>query len=153
MGDLTFTHWSGEQRDLVEPSDLDCLRIKKGSLSASERLEIESHVTHTFRFLKQIPWTRDLKGVPEIAYAHHEKLGGGGYPRNLEAPEIPVQSRAMTISDIFDALTAQDRPYKLAVPLPKSLNILQAEAKDGNVDRVLLDLFIEAKVYERTTKV
>ncbi len=153
VGDLKFTHWSGEQRELVEASDLDCLRIKKGSLSASERLEIESHVTHTFRFLKQIPWTRDLKGVPEIAYAHHEKLGGGGYPRNLEAPEIPVQSRAMTISDIFDALTAQDRPYKLAVPLPKSLNILHEEAKDGNVDRVLLDLFIEAKVYERTTKV
>ncbi len=152
MGDLRFTHWSGEQRELVEPADLDCLRIRKGSLSTSERLEIESHVTHTFRFLKQIPWTRDLKGVPEIAYAHHEKLGGGGYPRNLEAPAIPVQSRAMTISDIFDALTAQDRPYKNAVPLPKSLSILDEEAKSGNVDQVLLDLFIEAKVFERTTK-
>ena len=152
VGDLKFTHWSGKQQDLVERSDLNCLRIRKGSLSSSERMEIESHVTHTFRFLKQIPWTRDLKGVPEIAYAHHEKLGGGGYPRNLEAPAIPVQSRAMTISDIFDALTAQDRPYKLAVPLAKSLNILHEEAKDGNVDRVLLDLFIEAKIYERTTK-
>ena len=152
VGDLKFTHWSGEQQDLVERSDLNCLRIRKGSLSSSERMEIESHVTHTFRFLKQIPWTRDLKGVPEIAYAHHEKLGGGGYPRNLEAPAIPVQSRAMTISDIFDALTAQDRPYKQAVPLTKSLHILQEEANDGNVDRVLLDLFIEAKIYERTTK-
>ena len=152
VGGLTFTHWSGEQRGLVEPTDLDCLRIKKGSLSTAERLEIESHVTHTFRFLKQIPWTRDLQGVPEIAFAHHEKLGGSGYPRGLQAPAIPVQSRAMTISDIFDALTAQDRPYKLAVPLAKSLNILHEEANDGNVDRVLLDLFIEAKIYERTTK-
>jgi HD-GYP domain-containing protein (c-di-GMP phosphodiesterase class II) len=153
VGELEFTHWSGERRPLVERSDLNCLRIRKGSLSDTERLEIESHVSHTFRFLKQIPWTRDLKGVPDIAYAHHEKLGGGGYPRGLDAPAIPVQSRAMTISDIFDALTAQDRPYKLAVPLAKSLLILHEEANDGNVDRALLDLFIEAKIFERTTKV
>ena len=153
VGELEYTHWSGERRHLVERADLNCLRIRKGSLSDSERMEIESHVTHTFRFLKQIPWTRDLQGVPEIAYAHHEKLGGSGYPRGLQAPAIPVQSRAMTISDIFDALTAQDRPYKLAVPLAKSLNILHEEANDGNVDRVLLDLFIEAKIFERTTKV
>ncbi|MBL0211442.1 MAG: GAF domain-containing protein [Holophagaceae bacterium] len=152
VGELEFTHWSGERRQLVERSDLNCLRIRKGSLSDSERLEIESHVTHTFRFLKQIPWTRDLEGVPEIAFAHHEKLGGRGYPRGLQAPAIPVQSRAMTISDIFDALTAQDRPYKLAVPLSKSLNILNEEANDGNVDRVLLDLFIEARIFERTAK-
>ncbi len=153
VGDLEFTHWTGERRHLVERADLNCLRIRKGSLSDSERLEIESHVTHTFRFLKQIPWTRDLQGVPDIAYAHHEKLGGSGYPRGLQALAIPVQSRAMTISDIFDALTAQDRPYKLAVPLTKSLNILHEEANDGNVDRVLLELFIEAKIFERTSKV
>ena len=152
VGDLQYTHWSGERRELVEPSDLDCLRIRKGSLSSTERLEIESHVTHTFKFLKQIPWTRDLKGIPEIAYAHHEKLGGGGYPRNIKFPAIPVQSRAMTISDIFDALTAQDRPYKNAVPVPKSLSILEEEANDGNLDRDMLDLFIQAKVYERTAR-
>ncbi len=152
VGELEFTHWSGERRQLVERSDLNCLRIRKGSLSESERLEIESHVTHTFRFLNQIPWTRDLQGVPEIAFAHHEKLGGSGYPRGLQAAAIPVQSRAMTISDIFDALTAQDRPYKLAVPLAKSLNILHEEANDGNVDRVLLELFIEARIFERTAK-
>ncbi len=152
VGELEFTHWSGERRQLVERSDLNCLRIRKGSLSDTERLEIESHVTHTFRFLNQIPWTRDLQGVPEIAFAHHEKLGGRGYPRGLQAADIPVQSRAMTISDIFDALTAQDRPYKLAVPLTKSLNILHEEANDGNVDRVLLELFIEAKIFERTAK-
>ena len=152
VGELEYTHWSGERKPLVERADLNCLRIRKGSLSDSERLEIESHVTHTFRFLRQIPWTRDLQAVPDIAYAHHEKLGGKGYPRGLQAPAISVQSRAMTISDIFDALTAQDRPYKLAVPLAKSLNILNEEASDGNVDRVLLDLFIEAKIFERTTK-
>ena len=150
LEDLTFTHWTGERRELVEPESLASLRIRKGSLSEAERLEIESHVTHTFRFLERIPWTRDLSGIPEIAYAHHERLSGRGYPRHLGAPEIPVQSRAMAIADVFDALTAQDRPYKGAVPLERSLAILQEEARDGALDHPLLDLFIEAKVFERT---
>ena len=147
---LTFTHWSGERRELVEPDNLASLRIRRGSLSEAERFEIESHVTHTFRFLERIPWTRDLAGVPEIAYAHHERLSGRGYPRQLGAPEIPIQSRAMAIADVFDALTARDRPYKGAVPLQRSLSILEEEARDGALDRPLLDLFIEAKVFERT---
>jgi HD-GYP domain-containing protein (c-di-GMP phosphodiesterase class II) len=148
---LTYTHWSGERRELVEPQSMASLRIRRGSLSEAERLEIESHVTHTFRFLERIPWTRDLSGVPEIAYAHHERLSGRGYPRQLGAPEIPVQSRAMAIADVFDALTAQDRPYKGAVPLERSLTILEEEARDGALDRALLELFIEAKVFERST--
>jgi HD-GYP domain-containing protein (c-di-GMP phosphodiesterase class II) len=150
LEDLTFTHWSGERRGLVDPESLASLRIRRGSLSEAERLEIESHVTHTFRFLERIPWTRDLSGIPEIAYAHHERLSGRGYPRRLGAPDIPVQSRAMAIADVFDALTARDRPYKGAVPLEKSLDILREEARDGALDRPLLDLFIEAKVFERT---
>ncbi|MDP1832572.1 MAG: GAF domain-containing protein [Geothrix sp.] len=150
LEDLTFTHWSGERREVVAPVDLASLRIRRGSLSEAERLEIESHVTHTFRFLERIPWTRDLAGIPEIAYAHHERLSGRGYPRQLGAPEIPVQSRAMAIADVFDALTARDRPYKGAVPLDRSLAILEEEARDGALDRPLLDLFIEAKVFERT---
>jgi HD-GYP domain-containing protein (c-di-GMP phosphodiesterase class II) len=150
LEDLTYTHWTGERRELVEPESMASLRIRRGSLSESERLEIESHVTHTFRFLERIPWTRDLSGIPEIAYAHHERLTGRGYPRRLGAPEIPVQSRAMAIADVFDALTAQDRPYKGAVPLERSLAILQEEARDGALDHPLLDLFIEAKVFERT---
>ena len=151
LGDLTFTHWSGERREVVEPTQLASLQIRRGSLSDAERLEIESHVTHTFRFLERIPWTRDLAGIPEIAYAHHERLSGRGYPRQLGAPEIPVQSKAMAIADVFDALTARDRPYKGAVPLDRSLSILEEEARDGAIDRPLLDLFIEAKVFERTT--
>jgi HD-GYP domain-containing protein (c-di-GMP phosphodiesterase class II) len=152
LGGMDFTHWSGERKVLVDPADLACLSIRKGSLSEEERLEIESHVTHTFRFLQQIPWTGDLGGVPEIAYAHHERLTGTGYPRRLADKDIPVQSRAMAISDVFDALTARDRPYKGAVPLERSLAILDEEARSGHLDRVLLDLFIEAKVYERVVK-
>ena len=150
ISELDFAHWSGARQPVLEGSDLAALRIKRGSLSESERLEIESHVTHTFRFLSQIPWTGNLKGVPEIAYAHHERMTGSGYPRKISGDSIPVQSRAMAIADVFDALTARDRPYKGAVPLEKSLDILGEEAKHGHLDQPLLDLFIEAKVFERT---
>lgn len=149
---LHFTHWTGERQEVVSADDLACLRIRRGSLSEAERLEIESHVTHTFRFLERIPWTKDLSGIPGIAYAHHERLTGRGYPRHLAGAEIPVQSRAMAISDVFDALTAQDRPYKGSVPLERSLAILDEEARDGALDRALLDLFIEARVFERTVR-
>jgi HD-GYP domain-containing protein (c-di-GMP phosphodiesterase class II) len=151
VADLDFTHWSGAKQPVLEEPDLAVLRIRRGSLSESERMEIESHVTHTFRFLSQIPWTGDLQGVPEIAYAHHERMTGTGYPRKLGGDAIPVQSRAMAIADVFDALTARDRPYKGAVPLEKSLDILGEEAKHGHLDQPLLDLFIEAKVFERTS--
>ncbi|MBS1766781.1 MAG: GAF domain-containing protein [Acidobacteria bacterium] len=150
VGGFEFTHWSGARQPVLEAPDLAVLRIKRGSLSESERLEIESHVTHTFRFLTQIPWTGDLRGVPDIAYAHHERMTGTGYPRKLGGGEIPVQSRAMAIADVFDALTARDRPYKGAVPLEKSLDILGEEAKHGHLDKSLLDIFVEAKVFERT---
>ena len=126
-------------------AELERLSIPRGSLDQSERLEIESHVTHTFRFLSQIPWTRDLRRVPEIAYAHHEKLDGGGYPRQLQAEQIPVQARMMTIADIYDALTASDRPYKKAVPHERALDILEEDAKHDKLDRNLLDVFIEAR--------
>jgi HD-GYP domain-containing protein (c-di-GMP phosphodiesterase class II) len=80
-------------------------------------------VTHTFRFLSQIPWTRDLRRVPEIAYAHHEKLDGKGYPRGLKGDEISLEVRIVTTADIFDALTA-DRPYRAAMPVDKALSIM-----------------------------
>jgi HD-GYP domain-containing protein (c-di-GMP phosphodiesterase class II) len=135
---------------VLDAEDISCLSISRGSLSDTERQEIESHVTHTFHFLRQIPWTRDLLGVPEIAFAHHERLNGRGYPRHLSDPDIPIQSKAMAITDVFDALTAQDRPYKAAVPLQRSLAILQEDARAGHLDEDLLDLFVAAKVFERT---
>ncbi|HYV46165.1 MAG TPA: HD domain-containing phosphohydrolase, partial [Myxococcaceae bacterium] len=111
-----------------------------------ERLEIESHVTHTYKFLSEIPWTRDLRRVPEIAWAHHEKLNGKGYPRAIPGGEIPVQSKMMAISDIYDALTASDRPYKKAVPHQKALEILDSESRSGQIDTELLKVFMEADV-------
>src|SRR5262249_12119749 len=126
-----FVDISGAQQPLLTPQEVAVLSIRKGSLSEKERLSIESHVTHSYNFLKQIPWTKDLRRIPNIAYAHHEKLNGAGYPRKIKGDEIPLQTKIMTIADIFDALSARDRPYKRAVPVAKALDILQMEVKDG----------------------
>jgi len=126
------------------------LRIPKGSLSTEERDEINSHVTHTFRFLSQIPWTAGLADLPEIAYAHHERLNGMGYPRGLKSPQIPPQSKLMAVADVYDALVAADRPYKVAVSVPRSLEILEDETRAGLLDAEVFRLFLEAKVYELT---
>ncbi len=142
----------GERIRYLEEDEVRLLSITKGSLSDEERAEIESHVTHTYNFLSKIPWTSELRPVPEIAYAHHEKLNGSGYPRRLSAPEIPLQSRMMAIADIYDALTAWDRPYKRAVPTEKALDILQAEVKAGLLDAELFRLFVEAEVYRQVSR-
>jgi HD-GYP domain-containing protein (c-di-GMP phosphodiesterase class II) len=138
--------FSGERRPFLADNEVVKLSIRQGSLTADERREIESHVTHTYRFLTQIPWTRTLKRVPDIAYGHHEKLTGRGYPRSLKEPDIALPTRMMTISDIYDALTASDRPYKRAVPKEKAYDILLDEAKKGELDKDLLRVFIEADV-------
>ncbi|MEP6745558.1 MAG: HD domain-containing phosphohydrolase [Gemmatimonadota bacterium] len=124
------------------------LSIRKGSLDEVERLEIESHVTHTYGFLRNIPWTKELQGIPDIAHGHHEKLNGTGYPRRVTAAQIPIQARMMTIADIFDALTASDRPYKRALPLAKALDIIGDEVKNGQLDSDLFKVFVEAKAFE-----
>lgn len=139
----------GEPRFYLNPEEAITLSIPKGSLTKEERLEIESHVTHTYRFLSTIPWTKSLKNIPIIAYGHHEKLDGSGYPRQVPGETIPVQTRMMTICDIYDALTAADRPYKAAVPTTKALAILDEEVKHGKVDAHLLEIFIDGKVYHR----
>jgi HD-GYP domain-containing protein (c-di-GMP phosphodiesterase class II) len=141
---------AGKPHPMLDPQEFRFLSIRKGTLDPQERLEMESHVTHSFHFLSKIPWTPMMRGVPEIAYGHHEKLDGTGYPRGLTGEEIPIQARMMTISDIYDALTAQDRPYKRAVPQAKALDILKGEAAEGKLDADLLDVFIAKRVYEVT---
>ncbi len=140
----------GSQVALLNEEEYRALSVTKGSLTESERLEIESHVRHTYQFLKMIPWTRDFKHLPEIAYCHHEKIDGSGYPRGLVSHEIPLQSKIMAIVDIFDALTAADRWYKEAVPMEKALDILFQEVALGKLDPVLVELFVEKKIYEVT---
>ena len=144
-----FADVDGSERPLLRPEEVRLLSLRKGSLSEAERVEIEAHVVHTFNFLSQIPWTSEISRIPAIARSHHEKLNGTGYPQKLAAPEIPVQARMMTIADIFDALSAADRPYKKAVPIERALDILGEAVKDGELDADLFDLFVGARVYDK----
>jgi HD-GYP domain-containing protein (c-di-GMP phosphodiesterase class II) len=147
--ETSFQDLEGKDQPLLNDDEVRFLTIRKGSLDEQERLEIESHVSHTYKFLLNIPWTKELSNVPYIAYGHHEKLNGRGYPRKVTGEAIPIQTRMMTIADIFDALTASDRPYKRAVPVPRALDIMAEEVKDGMLDGELFRLFTEAKVFEK----
>ncbi len=147
-----YQNLDGKDLPYLNNDEVRFLSIRKGSLDDNERLEIESHVTHTYRFLMTIPWTKELQDIPAIAYGHHEKLNGSGYPRKVQGDQIPIQTRMMTISDIFDALTASDRPYKRAVPLPRAFDIMSQEVKAGMLDPGLFQLFVEAKAYERAAE-
>jgi HD-GYP domain-containing protein (c-di-GMP phosphodiesterase class II) len=148
-----FVDMSGQEQFLIAPQEFHFLSIQKGTLTSEERKEIESHVAKSHEFLKKIPWTKlspTMGNVPDIAWGHHEKLDGSGYPRGLRGDEIKIQTRMMTISDIYDALTARDRPYKRAVPVPKALEMLRDEAKAGQLDPDLLEIFIARRVYDVT---
>src|SRR5580704_2895787 len=144
-----FVDSRGSELPYLNADEKRLLSIPKGSLDASERQQIESHVLHTFNFLSQIPWTKELRGVPEIACAHHEKLNGLGYPYQLRGDQIPLPAKMMTICDIFDALTASDRPYKRAVPAERALSILEECVRANEIDAELFRLFRESRVYER----
>jgi HD-GYP domain-containing protein (c-di-GMP phosphodiesterase class II) len=148
----TFRDPRGIEHNLLSPDEVRFLSIPKGSLDPAERLQIESHVIHTFNFLTQIPWTKEIGEIPMIARGHHEKLDGTGYPYQLRAEDIPVQTRMMTICDIFDALSASDRPYKKAVPAERALDILKASSEHQELDSELFNLFVEAKIYELTVR-
>src|SRR6202041_3497106 len=145
----SYIDTKGIEHPYINPDEVRLLSIPKGSLDDAERLQIESHVIHTFNFLSQIPWTKELSRVPEIARAHHEKLNGKGYPYKLRGDEIPLPTKMMTICDIFDALTASDRPYKRAVPVDRALGILESSVRAGEIDGELFNIFRESKVYER----
>ena len=144
----TYEDPTGRPHPYLTEEEMRYLTIPKGSLDETERLEIESHVTHTYRFLQQIPWTRELQDIPMIAYGHHEKLDGKGYPRRVTGEGIPIQTRMMTISDIYDALSAADRPYKAAVAPARALDIMAEEVRAGQLDQELFRLFVEGKVFE-----
>ena len=148
LGKLTFIAPNGEERPLLSAVEVTSLSVTRGSLTPEEMREIQSHVTHSFNFLATIPWGKSFQRVPLIAGAHHERLDGTGYPNRLRAEEIPLQSKLMSISDIFDALTASDRPYKRAVPIDKALDILALEVKDKHIDGDLVRIFCEARVWE-----
>jgi HD-GYP domain-containing protein (c-di-GMP phosphodiesterase class II) len=149
IAERKFCGCDGAMHPLLTVEEVRLLSIRQGSLDSDERAEVESHVVHSYNFLKQIPWTREIRNVAEIARGHHEKLNGKGYPGNLRSSEIQMASRMMAIADVFDALAAADRPYKLSVSVDRALEILGEMAEAGEIDKQLFELFVKAKVYER----
>ena len=145
----TFKDPEGAEQAYITPHELHFLQIRKGSLDEKERRQIESHVVHSYEFLLNIPWTEELSRIAEIVRGHHEKLNGTGYPDGVTAEQLSLETRIMTVCDIFDALTASDRPYKKAMPVEKALQILEWEARDGMLDKDVVQLFIESKSYRR----
>lgn len=138
----------GTLHPYLTPFEFSNLHVLKGSLSPAERHEIEMHVTHSYNFLTKIPWTANFPDIDKVVYSHHERLDGSGYPRRLKQDEIPFQARMMAVADVFDALTAWDRPYKKSVSPEKALFILEMEASEGKLDPHIVQIFRDAKVYK-----
>jgi HD-GYP domain-containing protein (c-di-GMP phosphodiesterase class II) len=148
LAQYTYLDLDGNPQPVITAAEIHQLLIPRGSLTSAERSIVESHVNHTYDFLRQIPWTKHLQDVPKIAASHHEKLDGSGYPHGLTAIDIPIQSQIMTIVDIYDALTASDRPYKPKLSLDLTLSILHQEAAAGKINLDLLALFEQRQVYD-----
>jgi HD-GYP domain-containing protein (c-di-GMP phosphodiesterase class II) len=142
-----WTGPDGVERDFFSDDELMNLTIKFGTLTDAERKEINNHIVMTIKMLEALPWPKHLKNVPEYAGGHHERMDGKGYPRGLTKDQMSVQARVMAIADIFEALTAKDRPYKKGKMLSESLRILGNFALNGHIDPDLFDIFIRKKIY------
>jgi HD-GYP domain-containing protein (c-di-GMP phosphodiesterase class II) len=146
---LTYVDIDGNTKPYLEPDELVNLSIRKGSITEEERKIMQNHASVTLRMLEQIPFTKRLKNIPHFAGAHHEFINGKGYPLGLKGDQIPIEGRLMAITDIAEALTASDRPYKKAMPLENVYRILKSMAEKGELDNSMVELFINEKVYER----
>ena len=147
LSQYTYRDVDGQLKPLLSADEMMQLMVARGTLTLAERNSIQSHVTHTYEFLKQIPWTKQLQNVPAIAYGHHEKLDGTGYPLGLKETDIPIQSQMMAITDIYDALTAGDRPYKRSLSIPMALKILRQEAAQSKLNSDLVELFEQRQIF------
>lgn len=144
----TFRTLAGDEVELLTAYEVENLTIRRGTLNESEWENMRSHARRSEEYLERIPWSDELRNIPCIAGAHHEKLDGSGYPEGLKADEILPQVRMLTIADIFDALTAADRPYRKAATVERAVEILYLEAKDGKLDLELVEMF-EGEVVPR----
>jgi len=128
---------------LLTPADAEALRVTRGTLTPSEWEEMRSHVEHTASFLERIEWGPALRDVPRIAASHHERLDGSGYPHGLDEDALDVRDRILMIADMYDAMTASDRPYRDAVPVTRAIATLRADASAGRLDDALVELFVQ----------
>ena len=138
---------SGKMVDFLSVDELENLTIRAGTLTAAERAIINHHIDVTIQMLESLPWPKHLKRVPEYAGGHHERMDGKGYPRGLTRDQMSLQARCMGIADIFEALTAKDRPYKKGKTLTESLTILGKFKLGGHIDPDLFDVFMWGEVY------
>ena len=139
----------GVQRALLSDEELENLCISRGTLTEPERLVINGHMVQTIKMLQALPFPRNLRRVPEYAGGHHEKMDGTGYPKGIYAAEMSVPARIMAIADVFEALTAQDRPYKSAKTLSETMRIMGFMKRDNHLDADIFDLFVHSGVYRR----
>ena len=149
--DIARRHWRhhGEEVPLLSKNEVYNLCIEKGTLTPEEREVINNHIVATIKMLETLPFPKHLRHVPEYAGGHHEKMDGTGYPRGLRGDQMSVQARVMAIADIFEALTARDRPYKEGKKLSESLRILNFMKKDNHIDPDLFEIFIRERIFDQ----
>lgn len=151
-GKYRWKNPAGNEADFLTADEIENLTVRAGTLTAAERQIINHHVAVTIQMLEALPWPKHLMNVPEYAGGHHERMDGKGYPRGLTREQMSVQARIMGIADIFEALTARDRPYKIGKTLTESLHILGHMRLNGHIDPDLFDIFVRQRVYERYAK-
>jgi HD-GYP domain-containing protein (c-di-GMP phosphodiesterase class II) len=139
----------GQQTNFLSVDEIDNLSIRKGTLTLAERDTINYHIEATIKMLEKLPWPKHLQNVPEFAGGHHERMDGKGYPKGLTREQMSVQARIMGIADIFEALTASDRPYKHGMKLSQAIRIMVKMKKEGHIDPDLFDVFIQQGIYLR----
>jgi HD-GYP domain-containing protein (c-di-GMP phosphodiesterase class II) len=149
IAEYTWTDVSGHEAKFLSSDELKNLTIRAGTLTPDERQVINHHIVATIKMLEALPWPRHLKNVPEYAGGHHERMDGKGYPKGLTREQMSWQARVMGIADIFEALTAKDRPYKKGKTLSESLEILGRMSLNGHIDPELFDVFVRRKIYLR----
>lgn len=146
---LTWRNVSGLEADFLTANEIENLCIRSGTLTSAEREIINHHIVATIKMLEQLPWPKHLKNVPEYAGGHHERMDGKGYPKGLTRDQMSVQARVMGIADIFEALTARDRPYKQGMKLSQAMGIMHKFRIGGHIDPDLFDVFVNERVYLR----
>jgi len=138
---------NGKKASILNDAEIDFLSISKGTLSLKDRQIMDNHVVLTYDLLSKLPYPDHLKQVPFYAGCHHEKINGKGYPNGYSGDKLPIQARIIAIADVFEGLTASDRPYKEGYKLSKALTILKYMVDDGEIDKDLFHLFITKKLY------
>jgi len=139
----------GVQTSFLSAEEMENLTIRSGTLTQAERDTINYHIVATIKMLETLPWPRHLKNVPEYAGGHHERMDGKGYPRGLTRAQMSWQARMIGVADVFEALTAADRPYKSGMKLSQALGIMERMVHNGHIDPDLFDVFVQGKVYQR----